>query len=95
MGFKTAKKQLLNCLTSGHILHEARDSIDIKNHFLTGQLSREALMDILRCARGYEYEHSYHHRAPSIEVHIVRTRYLGESWYVYLAPNCVFISVHN
>ncbi len=51
MGFKTAKKQLLNCLTSGHILHEARDSIDIKNHFLTGQLSREALMDILRCAR--------------------------------------------
>ncbi|MEL4287462.1 hypothetical protein ACE02Y_20140 [Shewanella xiamenensis] len=39
MGFKDAKRQLLECLASGNILHEQRNDIDIKNLLATGQIS--------------------------------------------------------
>lgn len=39
MGFNDAKKQLIVCLQSGNVLHEARGNISTKNLLATGQLS--------------------------------------------------------
>ncbi|AIK12202.1 hypothetical protein WCU81_07040 [Pectobacterium atrosepticum] len=39
MGFKNAKKQLIVCLQSGNVLHEARGNISTKNLLAIGQIS--------------------------------------------------------
>ena len=98
MGFKDAKKQLLECLVEGNILHQARNNIDVKNLLETGQISVEVVTDIVKRARGNDYECSPHHMIKSIDVHIIKTTYQNESWYIkwyYIEPNSIFISVHN
>lgn len=98
MGFKDAKRQLLECLTSGNILHEQRNDIDIKNLLATGQISVGDVSDIMGRVRGNCYESSPHHVVSDIEVHIVKTVYQGVHWYIkwyFVEPNSVFISVHN
>ncbi|GKW42667.1 hypothetical protein PEC301879_25250 [Pectobacterium carotovorum subsp. carotovorum] len=47
MGFKDAKKQLIVCLQSGNVLHEARGNISTKNLLATGQISITELIDII------------------------------------------------
>lgn len=98
MSFKEVKRQVLDCLSVGNILHEQRGAIDVKNLLVTGQVTEDKLSVVLARARGNEYELSYHHSVPSIEVHIVKTRYEGQDWYIkwyYIEPNTVFISVHH
>lgn len=98
MGFKDAKQQLLDCLASGNILHEQRNNIDIKNFLATGEVSVDEVCRIVGRARGDSYECSRHHVIREVEVHIVKTRYMGIHWYLkwyFVDPNSVFISVHN
>ncbi|WP_440905324.1 hypothetical protein ACMZOO_03030 [Catenovulum sp. SX2] len=98
MGFKDAKAQVLSCLESGNILHEARGDIDIKNLLSTGQISIEDVTNILKRARGNQYECSSHHVINTIDVHIIKTNHQGKHWYIkwyFVEPNSVFISVHN
>ncbi|KMT66945.1 hypothetical protein [Catenovulum maritimum] len=98
MGFKDVKKQLLECLAEGKILHQARNNIDVKNLLETGQISVSVVTDIVKKARGNNYECSPHHMIKSIDVHIIKTTYQNESWYIkwyYVEPNSIFISVHN
>jgi len=99
MGFRDAKKQLIECLLDRRIDHELeRSEIDTKNLLLTGVVSADEVAEVIRRCRGNEYECSPHHFGDSIDVHIVKTTYGGTSWYIkwyYLEPNVVFISVHE
>ncbi|GKW38239.1 MULTISPECIES: hypothetical protein [Pectobacterium] len=98
MGFKDAKKQLIVCLQSGNVLHEARGNISTKNLLATGQISITELIDIIYQSSGSSYSSSPHHFAAHIDVHIIRCRQRGIPWYIkwyFTEPDCVFISVHH
>jgi hypothetical protein len=98
MGFKSAKKEVINCLNNGLILHEARDDINIKNLLVTGVISNNDVAAMITSARGNEYTSSPHHFDKNIDVHVIKLLKNGQSWYIkwYIAePNSVFISVHH
>ncbi len=80
--FSEARKQVIQCLESGQVLHEARNNIDVKNLLEVGVVSNEEVAQILRKARGNEHSSSPHHWDASIAVHIVKTRYQGQAWYI-------------
>ena len=99
MGFRDAKRQLIECLLDGRIDHELeRSEIDVKNLLVTGAASADEVAEVIRRCRGNEYECSPHHFDEKIDVHIVKTTHGGTSWYIkwyYLDPNVMFISVHE
>ena len=98
MGFKDVKKEVIDCLMNGLVLHEARNDINIKNLLKTGVVSNEDVATMLAKSRGNEYSCSPHHFDNSIDVHIVKVLHQGNSWYVkwYISePDSIFISVHN
>lgn len=70
----------------------------MKNLLEVGDIGTEDLIQILKKSRGNEYESSPHHMDSSIDVHVVKTRYSSEQWYVkwyFVEPDVVFISVHH
>jgi len=97
VGFRDAKRQLIECLSDGRIDHELeRSEIDVKNLLVTGTASAVEVADVIRRCRGNEYECRPHHFDGTIDVHIVKTSHGGRSWYIkwyFLDPNAVFISV--
>lgn len=98
MGFRDAKKQVIECLKNGRIQHVLeRSNIDVKNRLATGEISVAQLTSIIGRARGSNYESSPHHFDALIEVHVITTWHDGTHWYIkwyYLEPDVVFISVH-
>ncbi len=68
MSFKQAKARVLDCLVSGHVLHEERGSIDTKNLFATGLISVEEAAHIIGRSTGNHYSCSPHHYDSGIEV---------------------------
>jgi hypothetical protein len=98
VGFKEAKVRVLNCLVSGHVLHEERGSIDIKNLLATGSVSVEEVAQIIGRSAGNNYVCTPHHFDKDIDVHVIKTRYAGQHWYIkwyFLSPDSVFISFHH
>ncbi len=96
--FTDIKRQVIQCLDEGSVLHEARSDIDIKNLLEVGAVSIEEVTQILKKSRGTEYAASPHHMDQSIDVHVVKTRYASEQWYIkwyFIEPDAVFISVHH
>ena len=69
MGFKDVKQQLIDCLKTGSIQHEARGNIDIKNVLATGDISLIEVTHIVRSARGDEYISRPHDMDESIAIH--------------------------
>jgi len=93
-GFKAAKKAAIEALCSGNYQHEARSAIEVKNLLATGEVSAEFVADLLRQSRGSDHSSSPHHRASSIDVHVVYSR----GWYIkfyFIDPDTFFISVHQ
>jgi len=98
VGFRKAKARVLSCLVSGHVLHEERGNIDIKNLFATGYVSVERATQIIGRSSGNNYFCTPHHLDKDIDVHVIKTRYSGQYWYVkwyFLGPDSVFISFHH
>jgi hypothetical protein len=98
MGFRKVKSKVIDCLNSGYVFHEQRGDIDIKNLLSTGAVSVSCVTNIIGRARGSNYSCSPHHFDSSIDVHVIKAKHLGKSWYIkwyFIDPNCVFISVHN
>ena len=96
--FMDIKRQVIQCLVEGNILHEARDNIDIKNLLEVGVISIEEVTEILKRSRGNQYNSSLHHMYQSIDVHVIKTRHKSEEWYIkwyFIEPDAVFISVHQ
>lgn len=98
MGFKDVKKEVIDCLNNGLVLHEARNNIDIKNLLETGVVSNSEVAKILATSKGNEYSCSPHHFDENIDVHVIKLKNKGIFWYIkwyFSEPNSVFISVHN
>ncbi|MBM7074267.1 hypothetical protein JQC92_19925 [Shewanella sp. 202IG2-18] len=98
MGFSEVKKQVISCIKRGSYDHEVRQNINVKNLFQCGQLSDEAVVELIKRTRGNEYEVSSHHKAPSIDVHILKPYKDGKKWYIkfyFVEPDVLFISVHE
>lgn len=96
-GFNAIKHRVIHCLLEGRILHEARNTIDIKNLLATGDITAIEVAEILKKTKGTEHETSPHHLDSCVMVHIVKTRYARRNWYIkwyFLEPDAVFISVH-
>lgn len=99
MGYRQAKKRVLECLVSGRVEHELdRCEIDVKNLLLTGVVTTAQVADAIGRSNGAEYKCSPHHFVDSINVHIIKTHYGDRNWYIkwyFVAPNAVFISIHE
>ena len=98
VGFNQAKRKVLECLNSGHVLHEVRNNIDTKNLFATGFVSLEEASCIIARSKGDDYFSSPHHFDNEIEVHVIKTVFSGRHWYIkwyFLEPDSVFISFHH
>ncbi|MBD2858873.1 hypothetical protein IB286_07590 [Spongiibacter sp. KMU-158] len=98
MGYKDVKAQVLACLKDGAVSHQERADIDVKNLLATGQVSLDDVATIIGRSRGSQYSSSPHHVVDDVEVHIIKTKYGDEDWYIkwyFIEPNSVFISVHH
>lgn len=98
MGFKAAKAQVLECLKNGHVLHEQRNNIDVKNLLAVGDITTDDVAEIILKAQGDDYSSSPHDMDRTIEVHIIKRRISTNNWYIkwyFIEPNSVFISVHR
>ncbi|WP_024593099.1 MULTISPECIES: hypothetical protein [unclassified Pseudoalteromonas] len=98
MGFKDVKLKVIACLADGSYDHEVRDNIDVKNLFQCGQLTDDEVIGLIKKTRGNEYEVSPHHKASSIDVHVLKPFKDGKRWYVkfyFVEPDVMFISVHE
>ena len=98
MGFRDAKSRVLECLSTGHVLHEERNSIDIKNLFATGLVSLDEAALIIGRSKGDGYFSAPHHFDNKIDVHVIKTIFSGQKWYIkwyFLDSDSVFISFHH
>ncbi|MFC1777442.1 hypothetical protein ACFL3I_08880 [Pseudomonadota bacterium] len=97
MGFKTAKSKLIRCLKTGRVLHEERNDIDVNNLLAIGLVTLEEAAYIIGSSRGDGYSVSPHHFDAEVDVHVIKTRFSVQAWYIkwyFLGPNSVFISFH-
>lgn len=98
MGFKEQKKLVIQSLSDGNYVHESRTNIDTKNLLLTGEVTEEELIKVLKKSKGTDFECSPHHTAKGIEVNIIKVTQSGIRWYIkwyIIEPDLVFISVHH
>lgn len=98
MGFKDVKAKVLACLDEGAVLHAERANIDIKNLLAIGEVALDEVASVIGRAGGTDYSCSPHHTVAGVEVHVIRTKFCGEKWYIkwyFLEPDSVFISVHH
>lgn len=98
MSFKEAKSKLIKCLKIGRVLHEERNDIDVKNLLAIGVVTLEEAAYIIERSRGDGYFVSPHHFNSEIDVHVIKTRFSVQAWYIkwyFLGPDSVFISFHR
>ena len=98
MAFREVKSKVIECLNNGHVLHEERNDIDVKNLLSTGVVSIIEITTIIGRARGNSYSSTPHHYDAEIDVHVIKTISSGQNWYIkwyFIEPDCVFISVHE
>lgn len=101
MGFKNARKTLIEALEEGDYRHEPRAVLSEKNLLAIGEVTEEEVIGILRRTRGYQYSSSPHAWDAEVTVHVFRPVVHGQRWYVKAyflgSPNAsaVFISVHT
>ncbi len=98
MGFKDVKRKVIGCLKTGNVLHEQRDTIDVKNLLAIGAVSITDVTQIINRSRGDNYSSSPHHFDETIDVHVLKTEFADLKWYIkwyFAEPDSVFISVHN
>jgi hypothetical protein len=95
MGFKEAKRKVLDALAKGDFQHETtRSSIDTKNLLSTGDVTTEFVESLVKRCKGQDHDMSLHHSDKSVVVHVLRK----DGWYIkfyFLDPDTYFISVHQ
>ena len=103
MGFKDARKKAIEALKKGEFHHESRGNIDDKNLLLTGKVSVDDVIGLLRRCRGDQHSSSPHYNAASVDVHVFKPviKEAGGTetrWYIklyFLDPDTWFNSVHQ
>ena len=102
MGFKDVRRRAIEALKSGDFEHEARNAIDEKNLFFTGEVSADYVIELLNRCRGTQHSSAPHHWDASIEIHVFKPVVMNSGnetrWYIKLYLIDVtawFISVHR
>ena len=104
MGFKKVRQEAIRALEEGRVQHEARDEVDEKNLLLTGEVSVDQVVRLLRACQGTQYSCAPHHVVREIDVHVFKPHTRLEPkgdrkrWYIklyFLEPDVWFISVHQ
>lgn len=98
LGFKKAKRMVLECIDNGAINHEMRPDIDVKNLLFAEEVTIQEVREVILRARGNDYENGEHHKFPGVEVHKIKTNSQGRDWYIkwyFIDPDTWFISVHE
>ncbi len=98
MGFKDVITKLIRCVKEGAYDHEIRKNIEVKNVFISGDLSTNELIEIIKCTTGNDYQKSKYHGDNSIDIHIIKPIKNSKKWYIkfyFFDPRTVFISVHE
>jgi hypothetical protein len=96
MGFKDARKLLVEALRAKEYDHERRGDIAQKNLLYAGVVTADFVTELLLRCQGWEYSTSRHHFL-ELDCHIFTPKKDGEQWYIkaFLEPErAVFISVH-
>lgn len=94
MGFKEAKRKVMQALSNGTYQHEARRDINAKNKLLTGEVTSHQVSALIGRSNGGDHSMSPHHSVPTITVHVIAR----EGWYIkfyFVEPDTWFISVHQ
>lgn len=94
MGYRDARKRVLDALARRQFSHEVRGDINVKNLLHIGEITPEQVISIIKSSCGNDHASSPHHSIAGIEVHVIRCR----QWYIkfyFLDPDTVFISVHQ
>ncbi len=103
VGFRAVRAADIKAIEAGEVEHEARDeTVDDKNLLLTGEVTLDDVVRLLKKCRGPQYSHSPHHSKPEIDVHVFKPieQLPGDSsreWYIklyFVEPAVWFISVH-
>lgn len=98
VGFRAARRRLCEALnTPRTIIHEPRSEQPSKNLLQSGVVTPEEVFEVVRAARGHEYNESPHHQEAEIIVHVIARPHQNVDWYIkwyIIEPNAVFISVH-
>jgi hypothetical protein len=68
MGFKDAQRDAIKAIEEGRIQHEARDEVDEKNLLLTGNVTPEQVVRLLKACRGTQHSSSPHHHVDTVDV---------------------------
>lgn len=102
MGFLEIRAVVIECLRVGAVQHEARNDIDTKNLLVTGEISTEEVIRLLKGTKGFQYETSPHHTLRNLTVYIFKPEMTESTtkvrWYIkcyLLEPDVWFISVHK
>lgn len=94
MGFREAKKRVLEALISGSFIHAIRDRIDEKNLLHSGDVSAEEVVEIIKRCNGTHHTETPHHTINTTTTHILKR----DGWYIkfyFIDRDTVFISVHQ
>ena len=78
MGFKEAKRRLIEALQNVAYQHDTRKNAYAKNMLQTGRISAERLCEIVKRCQGQDHQTSPHHGDRNVEVHIL----VREGWYL-------------
>jgi hypothetical protein len=94
LGYSEARRRILAALLDGAFSHEARESVEVKNLLLTGEVTAAFVAALVGRSSGADHTMSPHHALRTVTVHVIRR----ESWYVkfyFIDDDSVFISVHR
>lgn len=96
MGLKDIRAKAIDCLKSGQIQHDTDRSgrIDEKNLLVTGQISVDDVIELIKQTKGGDFETSSHHFIAGLDVYIFKPN----GWYIkcyFIEPDIFFISVHR
>jgi len=99
MKFSEVRKVLKTKLLVGEIQHEARHGgFDKKNLLATGDVTPDDVIEMLDCAKVFNFKVAKHHnKEVDINVYIFTPSWNDEKWYIkayIIEPDAWFISVH-
>ena len=101
MGFREARKAIIEALLVGRFQHEERAQAQGKNLLASGDVTVDEVVAVLGRCRGNQHATSPHHFVADQEVHVFRPVEGVARWYIkaYLVEvgyvEAIFISVHK
>lgn len=85
-GFLSVKKQVLECLSSGRVLHEPRADRESKNFLFMRVIGPGEVVEMIKGCSGVDHQSAPHHAYSKILIHILKPQGKYKGWYEVLLP---------